>query len=174
MSSLWPETVDGLPVVEGALVKVSNLPHFYADDRGTLLETLREDDEHFTKFGQIYVVSNPEWSVRAYHRHLKMYDWFTIIQGAATFVVWREDDGYDLNTRTYIPSIMVQRVTVRASVPKTITVPPGVWHGWTSIEKNTLLLSVASELYPHDGTPPDEERCAWDCLGKEYWRVQAK
>ena len=38
--------------------------------------------------------------------------------------------------------------------------PPGIYHGWMSLEPDTLLLSTASHVYNRD--KPDEERIpAW-------------
>ena len=171
---MWPESVDGAHVVESKMmVDVTTLPHHYADDRGVLLETLRADDPTFTEFGQAYVVRNPTaGAIRAYHKHNRMYDWFTIIKGAAIFVFWGRTYDYEVAGEILESAIIVQRVCVRADCPKTITVPPGVWHGWTSLEDDTILLSVASDPFPHDGSEPDCTRTAWDILGTECWEME--
>jgi dTDP-4-dehydrorhamnose 3,5-epimerase-like enzyme len=40
-----------------------------ADERGFLMEILREDDEIFERFGQVYVSLNYPGVVRAWHYH---------------------------------------------------------------------------------------------------------
>jgi dTDP-4-dehydrorhamnose 3,5-epimerase-like enzyme len=57
-----------------------------------------------------------------------------------------------------------------------IVVPPGVYHGWMSLEDDTIMLSVASHVY--DREHPDEERVSPhafdDLFGKDVWQVEAR
>jgi len=137
-------------------VKVVPLTVHAPDGRGTLMEILRADDEHFTKFGQVYTVrSIAPNTVRAFHRHKKLVDWFFIVHGSAKFVFIEETKNYD---KTIANSGFVYDVVVSTEQnPQLIIVPPGVWHGWMNIEPNTKLISIASETY--DRNNPDEERC---------------
>ena len=58
------------------------------DDRGYLIELIRATDPHFTKFGQVYLVGNfAKGTVRAFHKHEVLWDWFFISHGAAKFVL---------------------------------------------------------------------------------------
>ena len=123
----------------------------HADNRGTLAEILRCDTPDFTKFGQVYTVRSIEsQTVRAFHRHKKMYDWFYIVEGSAQFVFVEEIP--TTPTVCYDHDVVV----CTQQNPQVITVPPNVWHGWMNLEPNTKLISVASEPYKADA--PDEER----------------
>src|SRR3989338_1621569 len=52
-----------------------------ADERGFLMEMLRNDDKFFQKFGQMYMTVCKPGYVKAWHYHKKQSDNFTIIQG---------------------------------------------------------------------------------------------
>jgi dTDP-4-dehydrorhamnose 3,5-epimerase-like enzyme len=63
---------------------VDLVPHM--DDRGYLIEILRASDEHFTKFGQVYIVGDMvRNTIRAFHVHKVLWDWFFISHGSAKF-----------------------------------------------------------------------------------------
>ena len=64
---------------------------FHVDDRGYLIEILRSTDEHFTRFGQVYLVGDStRGTIRAFHKHARLWDWFFISHGSAKFVL-RDD-----------------------------------------------------------------------------------
>lgn len=145
----------------------------HEDDRGSLLEYARwmDDDDSQNeshslvhKFGQVYTVTNPRADVvRAFHCHKVMWDWYSIIAGRALVVLATDNVGGQ-------PTVM--RLVMSARKPQLLQIPPGVWHGWMSLDNNTTLLSIASECY--DREKPDEERKPWDWMGKDIWRVQNK
>ena len=146
-------------------VKVTELTR-HVDDRGTLEEVLRRDDPEFVKFGQVYMVrSRQPGTVRAFHRHKKLWDHFCIVSGSALFQFAEDVSSPD----TGVPR--AYRITADAAKPVVLHVPPGVWHGWMALETNTLLLSIGSEVY--DASNPDEERVPADSFGAR-WQVEAK
>lgn len=122
--------------------------HVHADDRGVLYETLHDYDliEYGNaKFGQVYVVHNPvRNTVRAFHRHEKLWDYFTIVHGSAKFILVNPG------------GTTAREIILTDRRPQTLVVPPGCWHGWMSLEDDTVLLSVGSEVYNRN--QPDEER----------------
>ena len=149
-------------MIEG--VKVVKLePH--VDDRGYLIEILRQDDEHFTKFGQVYIVGDvSRGTVRAFHKHEVLWDYFFITHGSAKFAL-RDDRK---NSTTYEE---MMTIVIGERNPSLITVPPGVYHGWMALEDDTQLISIASELYNREG--PDEERIPADSFGYQ-WEVKGR
>jgi len=127
-----------------------------SDDRGDLFEAIHNYD--IDKFGQVYVVQDrTRNTIRAFHKHHKLIDYFCIIHGSAKFVF--EKDG------------KIDTVVLTARNPKLIIVPTEVYHGWMSLEDDTTLLSIASELYDRDN--PDEERISPDSFGK-VWEMTKK
>lgn len=137
-----------------------------ADDRGELSELLRADDPEFEAYGQHYCVrSYKAGTVRGLHRHRKLVDHFTIVRGAAKFRFF-DDEG---NCQEVVAS---ERKLVRVNVPKNL------WHGWVSLEDDTILISTASEPYMGYGRTgeKDEERIPHDSFddGEDGWKVQPR
>ncbi len=137
----------------------------HVDDRGYLIEILRAVDPHFTTFGQVYVVGNfARGVIRAFHKHQEMWDWFFISHGAAKFVL--VDDRPTSPTRDQMNMLIVS-----SRNPSLIAVPPGVYHGWMSLEDDTQMVSIASAVYRR--AQPDEVRIAPDSFG-DVWTVQGR
>lgn len=137
----------------------------HVDDRGYLIEILRASDEHFTKFGQVYLVGNfSRGTIRAFHKHNVLWDWFFISHGAAKFVL--VDDRKE--SKTYKQTDVF---VASSHNPSLIVVPPGVYHGWMSLEDDTQLISTASEVYNRE--KPDEVRVSPDTFG-DIWQVKGR
>lgn len=137
----------------------------YVDDRGYLIEILRASDEHFTKFGQVYLVGNfSKGTIRAFHKHNILWDWFFISHGAAKFIL--VDDRKE--SKTYKQTDIF---VVSSRNPSLIVVPAGVYHGWMSLEDDTQLISTASEVYNRE--KPDEIRISPDTFG-DIWQVKGR
>jgi len=133
------------------------------DDRGYLFEIVHNYD--MSKFGQVYAVGDPVRGViRAYHKHEALWDYFCIVKGSAKFIFI--DDRK--KSRTYKQQ---EIVILSEKSPKVVSVPPGVYHGWMSLEDNTIMISIASEIYNHE--KPDEIRIPPDSFG-DLWVVKGK
>lgn len=135
------------------------------DDRGYLIEILRASDEHFTKFGQVYLVGNmARGTIRAFHKHEVLWDWFFISHGSAKFAV-RDDRPASPTYGQMDTYVITQRN------PSLLVVPPGVFHGWMSLEDDTQMVSTASEVYNRQ--KPDEVRVPPDSFGYK-WEIQGR
>lgn len=139
------------------------VPHI--DDRGYLIEILRSTDEHFTKFGQVYLVGDMvRGTIRAFHKHKILWDWFFISHGSAKFAL--VDDRKDSPTYKEINTFILSE-----RKPQLLVVPPGIYHGWMSLEDDTQMVSTASEVYNREN--PDEERVPYDSFGYD-WSIKFK
>lgn len=188
------ESIPGLRLVD--------CPSFI-DDRGFLMEILRakvfrgvsipgDDFGHCqaATIQQVYLVVNPEPTVRAFHAHKELIDYFCIVQGSAIFA-FADDRGGEVNwlgmvgfaaaqaqvDREDVPGMPgVQRLVCSARKPQMIVVPAGVYHGWASLEPNTIMVSCASTRYNTD--EPDERRISPDSLDGVFdgspWEVEGK
>ena len=137
----------------------------HVDDRGYLIEILRSTDEHFTRFGQVYLVGDvTRGTIRAFHKHARLWDWFFVSHGTGKFVL--RDDRPDSPTYNEM-----QIVVTGARNPSLIVVPPGVYHGWMALEDDTQLVSTASEVYNRE--KPDEVRIPPDSFGN-VWEVKGR
>ena len=136
-----------------------------ADDRGYFYEVMHSTDSFFNKFGQIYVVCDPtRGTVRAFHKHEILWDWFCIVHGSAKFVL--VDDRQDKSTYRQKDVIVIGEHN-----PSLIVVPPGIFHGWMSLEDDTIMVSTASEVY--NRAKPDEIRISPDSFG-EVWQIKGR
>jgi len=140
------------------------------DDRGYLIEVARHIDDPephgvVHKFGQVYLVGNMvRGTVRAFHKHRELWDWFFINHGSAKFVLVDDREG------SATKGEIVQVITGERR-PALIVVPPGVYHGWMSLEDDTQMISTASQVYNRE--KPDEERIAPDSFG-DVWTVKGR
>jgi dTDP-4-dehydrorhamnose 3,5-epimerase len=149
-------------MIEG--VKLVNLVA-HVDDRGYLIEILRATDEHFTRFGQVYIVGDmARGTIRAFHKHDVLWDWFFISHGSAKFAL--RDDRPDSPTYEQMETYVITQRN-----PSLLVVPPGVFHGWMSLEDDTQLISTASEVY--NRKKPDEVRVPPDSFGYR-WEIQGR
>ena len=135
----------------------------HEDDRGDLTEILHNHELADDQFGQVYVVRDPlAGTIRAFHRHERLWDYFSIIQGKAMFwLVGNPSDclppeGTFVTETSKYGTVWVVRYILGERPHKLLTVPPGVFHGWMSLASDTILLSTGSEVY--DSKNPDEER----------------
>lgn len=134
----------------------------YYDERGDLSEIYRTDEDYHPEgitINQVYVVHDPQaLVVRAFHRHKKLWDFFSVVHGRAKFVLVDELG----SKKTFI---------IDANDRKLLIVPPSVYHGWQSLMDDTAVLSIASHTY--NRADPDEERVSYDSFG-EGWEVKFK
>ena len=135
------------------------------DDRGYLIEIVRTTDPFLNKFGQVYLVGNfAKGTIRAFHKHVELWDLFFINHGAAKFVLVddREPSPTYKEMNTFVAS---------ARNPTLIVVPPGVFHGWMSLEDDTQMISTATEVYNRQR--PDEARMPADSFG-DVWTIKGR
>ena len=140
------------------------------DDRGYLVEIARSaggtaPHAQIHQFAQVYLVGDPvRGTIRAFHKHAAMWDWFFISHGSAKFVLKDDRPGSPSHGE-------MMAVVASARNPRLIAVPPGVFHGWMSLEDDTQMVSVASHAYNHE--QPDEVRIAPDSFG-DVWTVKGR
>jgi dTDP-4-dehydrorhamnose 3,5-epimerase len=155
----------------GTIADVECVPlTLHTDDRGSLVEIVRRSGApgvHSVvgRFGQVYLVESPaRGTIRAFHKHRALWDYFFISQGSAKFLL--VDDRAESKTRHTMQEFVLSRLS-----PRVLVVPPGIYHGWMSLEDHTQLVSVASEVY--DPEAPDEERISPDAFG-DVWTVRGR
>jgi len=133
------------------------------DDRGYLFEIIHNYE--MPKFGQVYVVGDPaRGTIRAFHKHEILWDYFCIVKGSAKFIF--VDDRKD--SKTYKEQ---EIVILSEKAPKIVIIPPGVYHGWMSLEDDTIMVSIGSEVY--DKEKPDEIRVSPDSFG-DIWIIKGR
>jgi len=139
----------------------------HVDDRGYVMEILRDDDDLFIKFGQIYVATCYPGVVKAWHAHQRQTDNFCVIKGHAKVGLFdgRKDSPTYKQTETYVLGEMN---------PILLQIPPLVWHGQMAVgDETSYLLNIPTEHY--DRAHPDELRA--DPFENEFgydWAVKSR
>lgn len=150
-----------MPIKDVSLVDLT----MHQDDRGYLYELVHITDTFVPQFGQVYIVGDPvRGTIRAFHKHAELHDWFAIVHGSAKFVL--KDDRQDSPTYGEVASFVLSERN-----PKLLVVPPGVYHGWMSLEDDTIMVSTASHTYNRE--KPDEVRIPPDSFG-DIWTVKGR
>ncbi len=130
-------------------VKTKNLK-VIPDERGRLMEILRQDDSLFLKFGQVYMTTTYPEVVKAWHKHEKQTDNVVCIQGMIKLVL------YDTRGKssTYKE---VNQFLIGIHNPLLVQIPPGVYHGWMCLSANeAIIVNIPTETYNYEH--PDELR----------------
>lgn len=136
-----------------------------ADERGYLMEILRESDPFFTRFAQVYVSKNYPGVIRAWHHHKIQTDLWAVVDGNVKAAM------YDM--RKDSPTFgTVQEVILGVDHPVVLVIPVGIAHGYKTIGvQPSLLLNFADRLY--DPANPDEYRIPYDSSDIPYnWDIR--
>lgn len=120
------------------------------DERGYLMEILRSDDQHFTKFGQVYITTAYPDVVKAWHYHKEQTDSIACVSGMAKVALYDAREGS--STYGEVNEFFIGEVN-----PKLIIIPPLVYHGFKAIGGEIcLIVNVPDKLYNYE--KPDEYR----------------
>jgi len=121
-----------------------------ADERGFLMEMMRDDDEFFQKFGQVYLSVVYPGVVKGWHYHRRQTDHFVIVKGMAKVVLYDTREGS--KTKAEINEFFMGEQN-----PILLVIPPLVLHGMKGIgTEPAYLVNTPSEHYVH--ADPDEFR----------------
>ncbi len=147
-------------MIEGVKVKKLKV---VPDERGRLMEILRQDDEMFEKFGQVYVTSAYPGVVKAWHYHKKQSDNMAVVKGMMKIVLY--DGRPDSKTAG-----RVEEYFAGEHNPLLIHIPPLVYHGFKCIsQEEALVVNVPTDVYNYE--QPDEFRLPPDTSEIKYdWR----
>jgi len=137
----------------------------HADERGYLMEMMREDEPIFEHFGQAYVSLNYPGVIRAWHYHKKQNDFWVVPKGMVKAVVYDCREG----SPTYGE---VNEFFLGDNNPVLLKIPVGTMHGYktTGVEPS-LLINFPTR--PYDPKDPDEYRESWDSEKIPYdWDIK--
>ena len=134
-------------MIDGTLIKELKL---IPDERGFLMEMLRNDDPSFTGFGQVYMSVCYPGVVKGWHYHEHQSDNAVCIKGMIKLVMY---DGRE-NSPT---KGQIDEVFLGENRPRLVHIPKGIHHGWkcTSPEQ-AFVINIVDKVYDYDN--PDEHR----------------
>lgn len=137
----------------------------HADERGYLMEMLREDFDEFDRFAQCYVSMNYPGVIRAWHYHKKQDDVWVCVKGMIKAVVYDSRDG----SSTYGE---VNEFFMGDNNPILLKIPVGTMHGYKTVGvEPSLLVNFPTQLYNRE--EPDEFREPWNSEKIPYdWDIK--
>ena len=134
-------------MIDGVKIKILKV---IPDDRGSLMEILRCDDEIFEKFGQVYMTTVYPGVIKAWHYHKIQADNFACVSGKILFALY---DGRS-NSSTFGE---LDDFILSLDEPKLIHIPKGVYHGFKNIgDSEAIVINAVTNPYNHNN--PDEYR----------------
>jgi len=132
----------------------------YIDDRGFLYQIYGQYKDVFPELKRVYVVGNfSKGIIRGFHKHLYEWKGYFVVLGSAKFVTIDENK----NIGTYILSIRK---------PAVLIVPPNYYHGWVSLEDNTILIGLSNKSL--EESLSDDIRIDPFAFGKEIWETKPR
>jgi len=136
-----------MKIINGVKVKQLKV---VSDERGRVMEMLRNDDELFVKFGQVYYTTAYPGIVKGWHYHEKQIDNFIVVKGMAKVVLYdRREDSLTLGE--------INEFFMGEHHPILIQIPAGVLHGFKCIsETEAMVINIPTEPYNREN--PDEHR----------------
>ena len=120
------------------------------DERGRLMEILRQDDSLYSKFGQVYMTTTYPGVVKAWHKHEKQADNIVCIQGTIKLALYDPREGFKTFKET-------NQFYIGIHNPMLIQIPAGVYHGWMCVsQEEAIMVNIPTEAYDYKN--PDEQR----------------
>jgi len=141
-------------------VKVKTLK-VIPDERGRLMEILRNDDDLFVKFGQAYLTTAYPGVVKGWHYHKVQYDNFVCVGGMMQLVL------YDARKES-LTFKEVNEFFMGPHNPILVQIPPYVYHGFKALgTQEGMMLNLPSEVYHYKDpdefrVPPDSKEIPYD------------
>jgi dTDP-4-dehydrorhamnose 3,5-epimerase len=138
-------------MIDGVLVKKIQVYH---DDRGSLMEVLKEGDLLYKHIKQTTFTTAYPGVIKAFHWHKHQYDLWFFTRGSAQVVLYdlREESPTRGETNVFY---------MGEKNPILLSIPPGVAHGYRVLgEEPASLFYHTTEAY--DPEHPDEERVAYN------------
>ena len=135
------------------------------DERGKIMHMLRNDDENFTKFGEIYFSYSHPNTVKAWHLHKSMTVNYACVIGKIKLVL--------MDDRPLSPTKgLLEEIFLTTENYSLVSVPPGIWNGFKSIENKFSVIANCSDI-PHD---PNEmiRRPFDDPYFKYSWNIKLR
>ena len=151
-------------MIDGVKIKKLNL---IPDERGSLMEILRCDDEVFESFGQVYMTSAYPGVVKGWHYHKLQTDHFVGVFGMMKVVLY--------DSRKDSPTFgEVNEFFMGDKNRMLLKIPPFVFHGFKTIgTKEAFIVNIPT--MPYNYKEPDEYRLPADTDEIPYdWDLKQK
>ncbi len=134
-------------MISGVLVKKLKV---IPDERGRLMEILRNDDEMFSRFGQVYMTTAYPGVVKGWHYHKVQSDNMAVVRGMMKIVLYDPRDGSPTKGQVNV-------FFAGEHNPILVHIPPFVYHGFKCVSpEEAVVVNTPTETYNYK--EPDEFR----------------
>jgi len=134
-------------MINGVMVKKLKV---IPDERGRLMEILRNDDACYIRFGQVYMTTAYPGVVKGWHYHKKQSDNMAVVRGMMKIVLYDSREGSATKGE-------VNEFFIGEHNPALIHIPPYVYHGFKCVSsEEAIVINTPTEVY--DYKDPDEFR----------------
>lgn len=131
-------------MIEGVQIKILES---HEDDRGFFRELLRKTDGFFSPgFGQLSHSFVHKGIVKAWHGHVKQYQWTYVITGEISVII------YDTRKDSQTYQEKIHLMLGDGHKEQIYLIPPRVVHGYQCLAGPAHVLYVTSDIYD-----PEEE-----------------
>jgi len=113
-----------------------------SDSRGKIMHMLKSTDAHFDYFGEIYFSQVNPKQIKAWHIHKKMTLNYVAVYGSIKLVLYDDRKNSETNG-------MIQEIVLSEKNHKLVKIPPMIWNGFKSNNKEKAILANCSSI-PHD------------------------
>ena len=125
--------------IEG--IKISPLK-IISDHRGSVMHMLRNDNQIFEKFGEIYFSTILGDKIKAWHLHKEATLNYACIHGKVKLVLYDERE----KSKTFGT---YQELFLSLENYSLITIPPNIWNGFKGLNKGHSIIANCLNL-PHN------------------------
>tara|TARA_Y100000768_G_C23899255_1_gene644208 strand:- start:352 stop:801 length:450 start_codon:yes stop_codon:yes gene_type:complete len=132
-------------MIEGVIInKLKKIP----DERGFIMHMMRNDDEIFKKFGEIYFAGAYPGVIKGWHLHKEQEQNYTVVKGMIKLVLY--DCRENSSTKNELMEIFIGDLDY-----KIVKIPAKIINGWKCIGTETAIVANLSDM-PHK--PGEMER----------------
>lgn len=134
-------------------VKIKKL-RVIPDERGRLMEILRNDDEIYEKFGQVYMTTTYPGVIKAWHFHKLQTDNIVTVKGMIKLALYDSREGSPTKGE-------LNEFFIGEHNPVLVQVPNDIYHGWKCISENeAVVINIPTYVYNYQ--EPDEHRLPYN------------
>ena len=124
--------------IEGVNIKqLRKIP----DERGSIMHMMRNDDENFEKFGEIYFSTAYPGVIKGWHEHTKQVQNYAVVYGMIKLVLF--DNRKDSKTFKNLKEIFLGDLNYVL-----VRIPTGVINGYKCIGDKTAIVANCATI-PH-------------------------
>ena len=113
-----------------------------SDDRGSVMHMLRNDNQIFEQFGEIYFSTIFESKIKAWHLHKEATLNYACVYGKVKLVLFDERKKSETCGRYQELILSIENYSL-------ITIPPNIWNGFKGIHKGHSIIANCLNL-PHN------------------------